>query len=525
VLHQVVGETIEQVYATALDTRAETLALHFHASGDLARCLTYSIRAAEQAERVFAHDEALRHYARARECATALNQTEQLVAIDEAIGDVYRLHSSYVLSVEHYTRALALASTPEQRAVLKRKIGAGYNIQSDERSLEFLQAALNELDPAAQTNELVRTNTTLGHYYRYRGQYSQALEACERARQLAESSDDASLGFIYLPFAGTYRQLARFDESIEWARKAVAFGEGRNDLVYIANGYEFIAEASYYLGRWQDVLTFAAQDKQVAEKIGYYHGIAWAEHARAWAYHGQGNLAMAMESIQVAMSIAEKIGEERLVISARAMLAVIETDFGYDETAHTDAARSLAHGDALGELLIRCMSRRAAAYRHLQREEWQAATEQYEQCAAMLAGTEERAVPLVIWPNQAEAYLGQGRGDEAAHLITEHLTLAREAKSRHYEAVARRVQGQIFAAQNMWDEAARAFDEAITTLDETGSHLELSRAFYQRGVMRHAQGDVDAARADWTRALELFEVCGMKRDVERARVRLAQAQT
>src|SRR5204862_7418797 len=60
-LHQRVGETLEKLYGEAgAAGHAQDLAHHFMQAGDLARSLTYSRRAAFNAERIFAHDEALK---------------------------------------------------------------------------------------------------------------------------------------------------------------------------------------------------------------------------------------------------------------------------------------------------------------------------------------------------------------------------------------------------------------------------------------------------------------------------------
>src|SRR5262249_8107865 len=87
-LHRRIGEALEQLYTSGHD-QAHVLAFHAVAGQDWQRGLTSSLRAAEQARRIFAHDEALHYYQLAQQCAEALNQPEQLAAIAELVGDVY----------------------------------------------------------------------------------------------------------------------------------------------------------------------------------------------------------------------------------------------------------------------------------------------------------------------------------------------------------------------------------------------------------------------------------------------------
>lgn len=75
-----------------------------------------------------------------------------------------------------------------------------------------------------------------------------------------------------------------------WARHAIAFGERKNDPRAIMLGYEYLAENSVSMGKWQEALEFAAQERQVGEKIGLLHLLAWAERNFADTYYDLGDL-------------------------------------------------------------------------------------------------------------------------------------------------------------------------------------------------------------------------------------------
>jgi tetratricopeptide (TPR) repeat protein len=98
----------------------------------------------------------------------------------------------------------------------------------------------------------------------------------------------------------------------------------------------------------------------------------------------------------------------------------------------------------------------------------------------------------------------------------DYLALTRETGILQHEGIALRVQGQIYAAQQRWDEAGQAFDTAIARFEDLGSRLELGRALYYRSSLRRAQGQVDVGRVDADRARALFEVCGAVRDLRNA---------
>ncbi len=525
-LHQRLGEELEKLYAAPPIRTAHVpdLAHHFIQSGDLPKGLKYSLEAASQARQLFAHDEALRYYQHAAECAKALNLPEQLAAIHENVGDVHSQRGVHPPAVEHYQRVLALISPSDRarRAVLNMKIGLAHAQVGDERGLSFLQLAERELDPALQTDELANTLASRGRYYHFHAQHRKAVELCERARQLAEPFDRPStLNYVYGYLAGAYQHLTQYRQSQKWARRAIALGERKNFPLAVALGYEFLAEDAYGQGYWSEALDYAARDREIGEKIGALDRVAWAEMCRANALYGRGELQLALETSQAGLALAERIADGRVAVLLGSVLASIETDLGLEEAARADAERWLKRSDELRQIVMQCLGRQVLAYYHFERGEWAQAAALYDQCAALYGPTDNRLAPLFLGPYPALARLSLGRVDEAAQLIADDLALAREAEAPHHVGCALRAQGQILAGQGLTAQAMAALDESVATLDPLGSRLELGRALYHRGLLRRTLGEAEAARNDSQRALELFEACGAVRDRERAAQSLA----
>src|SRR5207237_4697066 len=177
-------------------------------AGDLDKSLRYSRRAARNAERVFAHDEALKYLDQARDSAEALHRPDDVAAIDEQIGDIREGRGTTHPAVESYERALAATTAPDARARIKAKIGNAYCNIGDPRGLCYLDEALIELDPHTQTTALALATASMGRYYHYRTEHRKAIEFLERARQLAEPLGHApTLCVVYSFLAGAHQHL------------------------------------------------------------------------------------------------------------------------------------------------------------------------------------------------------------------------------------------------------------------------------------------------------------------------------
>ena len=78
--HRRVGEAIEELFDERLEEEAHRLAYHFGEAGDDEKALRYSVMAGEGAARLYANDEAVRHYARAVEIAQRVGSPSALLA-------------------------------------------------------------------------------------------------------------------------------------------------------------------------------------------------------------------------------------------------------------------------------------------------------------------------------------------------------------------------------------------------------------------------------------------------------------
>ncbi|MFN8472861.1 MAG: AAA family ATPase [Anaerolineae bacterium] len=521
-LHGRIGEGLEKLYAAQAVNHAATLAYHFVESNDWQRALAYSSQAAENAERVFAQEEAIEYLALARKSAVALGDPQTEAIICEQLGDLY-YGGKATLAVENYLTALELTQSTAKRAVLKSRIGAVCAQIGDRRGEEFLEAALHELDPETQGGELARAMAHLGRFRHYRGQHRQAIALLEQAHALVEPLDDvATLVFIFFYLAGNYVQMACYKESGVYARRDLHLGELHDSPVATLHALMYLGENARLMGDWPKGLDYLAQQRSLAQKLGSERVLAWGFFTEAEIQHALGNLVAAHSEARDAHDRVRQIDDLRGVTHFGYLRAMIETDLGLDESASTHIEKALAAASTADHIYPYCLARWAAAYFHVQLEEWAAAADILDEAVTQVAPTDHRQGPLQFGPTHAEAYLGLGRVAEAVRFNDEHLALAREAGARHFEALALRVQGQIRAAQGLPDEAEASFAAAIEMLEANGARLELGRAFYHRARLRHDLGRDDDARADVTRARDLFDQCGAPRDLRRAEQVLEQ---
>jgi tetratricopeptide (TPR) repeat protein len=516
-LHRRIMGVIEELYADQVKEHIADLAYHAVLGGELEKGLGYSTQAGEEAFRVFAHEEALNFYQNARDCAVSLDSNERLAAIDETIGDIYLDRGHIDRAVESYERALSKSESFETKARLKGKIGSAYTSVGDERSLDYLDAALEELDPESQRDELAHSLAMMARNYHYRAQYDRSIEYLERAREMAEPGGNALiLSDIYGYLSGSYQHTGRYKDSNFWAEKNISWGEEKEYPAATAIGHEFLAENAILQGDWHTVLHHADLDHRLGVRIGALSRIAWSGFGKLGGYRGLGNLEAAKSEGWSKIKIAEDIGERRLVVWIKSFLALVETDLAEDQAALELVKSAVDLANEQGEPALISVSCLAQGYYYLQRGEWGRALQFLDSQEVIQSRRHSLGLFPETWAVYAESLLSSGDLDESQKLAEQLLAQTRKRGEHHLEALATRIRGQIFARQERWDQAFEAYRDAIEQFNRLGSKLELGRAFYHRSLLYQERGEKEKAAQDSSRALGIFVETGARRDAERA---------
>jgi len=333
------------------------------------------------------------------------------------------------------------------------------------------------------------------------------------------------VGAIYSFLAGANQHLLAYAESDEWSRRSIAFGERKEFPHAIANGYEFLAENAGGRGHWNDALAYAERDREFGAKSGSLARVAWSGFPSVMSLHGKGELAAALKAAHAGLQLCEQIGEGRLATWFEPMAAITLADLGDDDAAREHADRGRARAQELDQLLLSAWALHGAGHAAMQRDDVSDALKWYEQYVALVRETENGVARIFVLGYAAEAFFRAGRVDDAVALADQALAVAEFAKAPHFLALALRVRGQIFAAQERHDEALHAFEGAIAALMKNGSRLELARAMYHRASLQLVRGDASAktaARADGERARDAFAEMGAVHDRALAERLLAQ---
>jgi tetratricopeptide (TPR) repeat protein len=456
-LHRHAAEGLVRRGGTSM--AVERLAYHYIQAGDYENGLIYAKRAAAEAEKVFAIDEVIAAYNRARDCAESLKLTDEQLALEEAMGKAYLLHGDLIPAGEHFERAMRLTTDASVRARLQTEAASSLVATGDQRGVEYLHEALQVLDPVQNPLETAAALSNEARFHHLAGRHSKAIELLNRAATLIEPFAAAEtvstfaapiISQIYGYLAGAYQHYGLYRDSNGWARRAIEFGEAHNVAFARAMGYEFLGENAIHKGTFDEGLSYAEEERKIVEKIHSRERRCWTHFVAAMCAFHKGDYARSAEEYTEGIALSEAIGERRVTALLKGNYGVLQAeqaarlpDDSEDRKkllaeALATALENFREGEAAGLLYSRFESHRCLAYVRFRRGELAEAEAVCAAIAAIIAPTESRVSRLWLGPLYVDILMASARElqEQQPKEAEAKLALARDLLAPYQKLVA-----------------------------------------------------------------------------------------
>ena len=511
-LHLRAGEALEQLYGGRKD-RAGEIADHLLEAGEEQRAVPYCVTAGEQAEALFAHDEAIRRLETAGELLEDAGKHEEAVRLLEQLGEPYLRAGQPGKAIECYERVLAHYEAQGERlkaAQVRRKIGYVYHQSWDfARAIPVLEQALQELGEEPGRDVLM-LSLDLARAYTFGGQPERGLTWAQRALDLAMATGTADeiaaahtemgLGYTFLFEFG--KAEAHYREAMKLAKQSTTY-LGKSSLRRSINNLGAIEQMR---GNFLSDLDARQQSLEIAQEIRDSSDLAFAliNVGRALWRVGQWQSARTYYDRVVAL------GERAGIVGPLAVIHSQLLDEEWEEVLSAlgvEMAGDEARGDLQSVGYELDLSAEVALLLGRPLE-----AERYARRAAKMGshGFGDRDPMCLL----AESLARQGRIDEAATACDEAEGNARKTDAKGHWGPVYHVRGLIAAVGGLPEEAIRHFGEAIRVLDEFPHPYAQARIFEDLGAV-YTNADRAKALKAYSGALAIYDHLGARRSRQR----------
>jgi two-component system, NtrC family, response regulator AtoC len=525
--HLQIGHALESALGRDGDDDSETLVYHFAAGNDLAKALTYSLKAGENAERSFSWARAAAHF----ETALAL--------LERQFGD-----------------AAAQARLHEKLADLASLLGHA-NLAHSHRALEIF-TALNDWPRVCRLQRLIGVAWTSGTAGKV--DLEKALDHFEKATEIIATQPDSTekaLAHGYLAF-GLLRAKLDLPRAASEADKALVIANELNDADVKARVYTELGVIHAFTGdltvaeenaeqSWR--ISQRAKDPWMSARAALYPITFWPwRNDRLWlerwvrrCFEQRQSFRvtrydLATYSLQALYQALTGQPEQARQALNRAARALAERDYFTPYWLHFPAAvyGILGENDNAAELfrearrasqagnLISNLAEVVLYVRFLMARGNLADAKEILEVGHSLAQERESIVQqLNLAPLLVEVYSQFGELQRAGDLLAQVQSLQNRLSAwSGLAAPVLTARGVLAAARMDWDQAEKSFTSALDLERQHGFlYTEASILLKWADLCHRRRGANDEAKANDLRnqALSIFERCGAAADAEGTR--------
>ena len=528
-LHLAAGEALARLAGPVRRRRSAELAWHFVEGGAPARALPYALLAGEQAASVYAPADAERHYRGALELARDLGDRPAEARAFEKLGWLMWMMARFDAcsdALEQASRLYRDAGDAEGELRAVGQLGMVHFTYAPLEGAERIRSLLDRLGPSEPSMSLVSLHSSLSMNLIVAGRYQEALEAVQDATEIARAlGDEGTLAWVETMRGTALGMMGRLVEARRVLEKRLSLAEAADDYWGQLSAAHYLGKLTVAQGDFDAALRYHGRALELAERLGARSRISaeTSNLSEVLFYTGDWERARGHAESAVELARSESSG---LAVSyfqyadVFRRLGMIRAAMGAGENATPCLEESVALAEKVPYPEAVRSGHGALAERELLEGKPQAALARLE---PLVEGSDAEELGIVrLLPYLAWAYLDLGDEGRAEEAALGGVDLARAQDHNLALVDLLRVLGMTMFRRRRWDEARRAFGEAVSVARAIGHRYAEARALYEWGLADSGGPEGGQGRDRLEEAARMFRALGSRPYAELAQKALAE---
>jgi tetratricopeptide (TPR) repeat protein/transcriptional regulator with XRE-family HTH domain len=459
-LHRCIARAIEQLPDGVRRSRAAELAWHNLEGDEAERALPYVMLAGGQAESVLAYGEAEHYYRTAAKTARGLgDRTREAEALEKLGGCLYIL-GRYLDALGTLEQAALLYQSlgdAEKEAQVVAEIGGVHGLRmTPDEGLERIQGLLESRRQDEPSHGLVSLWVARALLLGGSENVTEALLAAERATGLArELRDDRLLSRALYARSHMLVRTGRLEEALPGLEEAIQLVEVIGDLETLYEALRAAADVHQKQAEVDRARQYIRRALELAEQVRDPRRMGRA----AWRLYWLDEWEEARRYLEQAVALSRELGEPP-DSSADHLVYLGELHWAQGDTEEASALlqEGLARAERSGDASMTSFAQMILAHLDVGEGHPEAAVARLDQYREAFRRTGRVAALAQL----AEGYLLMGGDARAAEIVDNDFASMSEAGIGIALVFALRVKGIVRSHQGRWEEAQRAFEEAVS---------------------------------------------------------------
>ncbi len=343
----------------------------------------------------------------------------------------------------------------------------------------------------------VALSKTQADAHRLRGEYSQALGACEVALQ--EATDEADRAELFSQVGTTHRDMGEYDRALEYYQQSLAIGEAISDQARVAAIHDEIGWAHFRLGYLAPAREHFAISQQIGQQLSSKLLLSKIDLRLGLIEMKEGKREQARERFERSLRVFRSAGDRRREAMAVGNLALIYYEMNDAPKTLACYREAVAIQEEIGDVESLRISYSNLGYFYYELGDHEQAIQYYERLMQLAQVTEHQRWLSMAHSGLADAHLGLGHPQQALEHAQEALRVAQAVGPGRELGISCAVLGQVWLALGNTLQAKACFEQGIPLLEEFKEHGDLDKA--RQGYERaSAQLRADSKEEDSTHA-------------------------
>ncbi|NRA48280.1 MAG: tetratricopeptide repeat protein, partial [Phaeodactylibacter sp.] len=352
-LHGLIGEAIEELYASNLEERYADLAFHYERANVFGKTCEYLQKAADYARSNYQNQQALDYYEKllnklgkqkdnVDQIQTYLNKGKVL----ELIGNWEECEKTYeeALSLAKQTRDVLLLGQANNNLGRLLMLKGAYSTAQ-----QYLQVAAGLFESIEDEAGKAKAYGSLGEFYFRQGKYNDAKGYFEKSlRTDKEGSDPSGSAQVAANLGLTHMNQGNYDEGIRCQLSQLKVSEQFNDKQGMANLFTNLGIVYFEKGDYDAALESYQKGLALSEELGNKQLTSIAIGCIGSVYERKGDYLRAMENFQHDLELVEELGDKQGTAIALGLIGELYSIEGHFQRAIEYLQKNLMLCEELG---------------------------------------------------------------------------------------------------------------------------------------------------------------------------------
>jgi len=522
-LHNRVAKSMEKEFEDNLEKYYTDLGFHYKRTDEFLEGFEYYQKAGEEAEGVYAHEDALEMYKKALELVKKGNLGEKKRwKTFEKLGDVYKTLGNYEASLEHYKKIRHDKIKSKWTQRIYRKIACVYQRKGEfHKAIENVKKGLTK--QCEENIEICRLLYRKGFAEMRQGKYEQAEKDFLKSLNIGENFDnDREHAELHQGLGTVYTYKGEYKEAINHLKTALERWESIGDIEGESSSLNYLGVVYLNKGDLDKALEYYEKSLELRRKVDDKKDISTSLNNLGTIYSKKGDVKKALNYYQRSHEIREEIGDKRGIAVSLLNIGGIylkEGDLSLALKKHNECLEiceeiKFKRGTATGLANIGTI--------YLQRNNYDEAKEKYVRSLELCNEMGYKQLKPYVLNGLAEIYIQENDIEKALEKSKEAKKISKKIESREKEGISNRVLGMAYRAKEEWDKAKKKFEKGREILEDIGEKRELAELLFQYALLWKDMEEDKKKKDYMTKALSMFEEMGMELWIEKCKDELEE---